>query len=168
MLYGREPALRLHTTAWFDDPALRRLVAPEAVPSQPGDTEGVASAYPQAGGAPGVAEAESVPTGGGLPSAPTGARLPQEPDMCDHDRSLLSVVPTGPSLLDQLAEVPGTDRYLDVTSGREYTIHHAVDGTPIPVPLEMTEAERAEIDRRSDAFQAELLLLADKPPDEAP
>lgn len=167
VLYGREPALRLNTTAWFDDPALRRLVAPEAVPHRPVDTDGVIAACPQAGGAPVVAAAESAPTGGGLPSAPTGARLLQEPDMCDPDRSLLSVVPTGPSLLDQLAEVPGTDRYLDVTSGREYTIHHAVDGTPIPVPLEITEGERAEIDRRSDAFQAELLLLSDKPPYDA-
>ena len=88
--------------------------------------------------------------------------------MCDHDRSLLSVVPTGPSLLDQLAEVPGTDRYLDVTSGREYTIHHAVNGTPIPVPLEMTEAERQQIDQRSRVFQGELLKLSDTPPDGLP
>lgn len=88
--------------------------------------------------------------------------------MCDQDRSLLSVVPTGPSMLDRLAEVPGTDRYLDVTSGREYTIHHAVDGTPIPVPLEMTTAERDEIDRRSDAYQAELLTLDDPPDNGAP
>ncbi len=88
--------------------------------------------------------------------------------MCDEDRMPLAVVPTGPSMLDRLAEVPGSDRYFDVTTGREYTIHHAVDGTPIPVPLEITENERADIDRRSDAFQAELLLLADKPPDGAP
>jgi len=168
VLYGREPALRLHTTAWFDDPALRRLVTPAAVPHRLVDADGVPPACPQVGGAPLVAGAESAPTGGGLPSAPTGARLPQEPDMCDHDRSLLSVVPTGPSLLDQLAAVPGTDRYVDVTSGREYTIHHAVDGTPIPVPLDMTEAEREQIDQRSRVFQGELLKLSDTPPDGLP
>ena len=88
--------------------------------------------------------------------------------MCDHDRSLLSVVPTGPSLLDQLAEVPGTDRYLDVTTGREYTIHHAVDGTPIPVPLRMTEVEREQIDQRSRVFQGELLKLTPPAPDGPP
>jgi len=168
VLYGREPALRLHTTAWFDDPALRRLVAPGAVPSRPVDTGAVPSAFPQPGGSPVVAEAKSAPTGGGLPSAPTGARLPQEPAMCEQDHSLLSVVPTGPSLLDRLAEVPGTGRYLDVTSGREYTIHHAVDGTPIPVPLDMTEAEREHIDQRSRVFQGELLKLSDTPPDGLP
>ena len=88
--------------------------------------------------------------------------------MCHDDRSLLSVVPMGPSLLDQLAEVPGTDRYLDVTTGREYTIHHAVDGTPIPVPLEMTEEEREQIDHRSRVFQDELLKLTATPPDGLP
>ena len=87
--------------------------------------------------------------------------------MCDQDPKQLAVVPTGPSLLDRLADVPGSDRYVDVTTAREYTIHHAVDGTPIPVPLELTETERDEIDRRSDAFQAELLLLTRQTPDEA-
>ena len=88
--------------------------------------------------------------------------------MVEQDRMPLALVPTGPSMLDRLAEVPGTDRFLDVTTGREYTIHHAVDGTPIPVPIEITETERVEIDRRSDAYRAELLLLADKPPDDEP
>jgi type IV secretion system protein VirD4 len=161
VLYGREPALRLHITAWFDDPALRRLVESQAEP-------GTATTCPQTGGSGLVEPPSTSPTEVGLPIAPSGARATPEPPMCDQDRMPLAVVPTGPSMLDRLAEVPGSDRYVDVTTGREYTIHHAVDGTPIPVPIEITEGERAEIDRRSDAFQTELLLLADKPPDDAP
>jgi hypothetical protein len=160
VLYGRDPALRLHTTAWFEDPVLRRQVEMEAEPE-------AVSTCPQPAGPALVEPPATGPTGVGLTIAPPGARATPEPPMCDQDSMPLAVVPTGPSMLDRLAEVPGSDRFLDVTTGREYTIHHAVDGTPIPVPLEVTESERAEIDRRSDAFQAELLLLADKPPDDA-
>jgi hypothetical protein len=161
VLYGRDPALRLHTTAWYDDPLLRRQVEMAAEPEA--DTT-----CPQPAGPDLVEPPATGPTGVGLPIAHPGARATQEPSMCDQDRMPLAVVPTGPSMLDRLAEVPGSDRYLDVTTGREYTIHHAVDGTPIPVPLDLTEVERDEIDRRSDAFQAELRLLADKPPDDTP
>jgi type IV secretion system protein VirD4 len=162
VLYGRDPALRLHTTAWFDDPVLRRQV--EGSASADGSADVTPAGCPQTAGAGLVGAVGAGPTGADLPTAPTAP----EPSMCDQDRMPLAVVPTGPSMLDRLAEVPGSDRYLDVTTGREYTIHHAADGTPIPVPLEMTEVERDEIDRRSDAFQAELRLLADKPPDGAP
>jgi type IV secretion system protein VirD4 len=158
VLYGRDPALRLHTTAWFDDPVLRRQVEGSA------SADVTPAGFPQIAGAGLVGAVGAGPTGADLPTAPTAP----EPSMCDQDRMPLAVVPTGPSMLDRLAEVPGSDRYLDVTTGREYTIHHAIDGTPIPVPLEMTEVERGEIDRRSDAFQAELRLLADKPPDGTP
>jgi type IV secretion system protein VirD4 len=161
VLYGRDPALRLHTTAWFEDPVLRRQVEAAAEPE-------AASTCPQPAGPALVEPPTTGPTGVGLTIAPPGARATPEPPMCDQDSMPLAVVPTGPSMLDRLAEMPGSDRYLDVTTGREYTIHHAVDGTPIPVPLEITEGERDEIDRRSDAFQAELLLLAEKPPDDAP
>lgn len=161
VLYGRDPALRLHTTAWYNDPLLRRQVEVSAEPQ-------AEATCPQASASALVAPPPTGPTGVSQPIAPQCARATPEPSMCDQDRMPLAVVPTGPSMLDRLAEVPGTDRFLDVTTGREYTIHHAVDGTPIPVPLEITENERAEIDRRSDAFQAELLLLADKPPDDTP
>jgi type IV secretion system protein VirD4 len=157
VLYGRDPALRLHTTAWFDDPLLRRQVEGAGAGSDAGcpqpDGDRLAEPFP------------GSPTGVDLPTAPRGAPATPEPAM---DRLPLALVPTGPSMLDRLAEVPGSDRYLDVTTGREYTIHHAVDGTPIPVPLKITERERVEIDRRSDAFQAELLFLSDKPPDDVP
>jgi type IV secretion system protein VirD4 len=162
VLYGRDPALRLHTTAWFDDPVLRRQVEGSAAADGPADVS--PARCPQTAGAGLAGLLGAGPTGADLPTAPTAP----EPAMCDQDRLPLAVVPTGPSMLDRLAGVPGSDRYLDVTTGREYTIHHAVDGTPIPVPLEMTEVERDEIDRRSDAFQAELRLLADRPPDGAP
>ncbi len=161
VLYGRDPALRLHTMAWYDDPLLRRQVEAAAAPE-------AATTCPQPAGPDLVDCPATGPTEVGLPIASPGARTTPEPPMCDQDRMPLALVPTGPSILDRLAEVPGTDRYLDVTTGREYTIHHAVDGTPIPVPLEITETERVEIDRRSDAYRAELLLLADKPPDGAP
>jgi type IV secretion system protein VirD4 len=161
VLYGRDPALRLHTTAWFEDPVLRRQVEVAAEPE-------AAATCPQPAEPALVEPPATGPTEVGLPIAPPGARAIPESPMCDQDRMPLAVVPTGPSMLDRLAEVPRSDRFLDVTTGREYTIHHAVDGTPIPVPLEITEHERAEIDRRSDAYQAELLLLSDKPPDDAP
>ena len=161
VLYGRDPALRLHTTAWYDDPLLRRQVELAAEPQAD-------ATCPQLSGSGLVGPPSTGPTGVGLPIAPPGAQATPEPPMCDQDRMPLAVVSTGPSMLDRLAEVPGSDRYLDVTTGREYTIHHAVDGTPIPIPLEITESERVEIDRRSDAFQAELLLLSEKPPDDAP
>jgi hypothetical protein len=62
-----------------------------------------------------------------------------------------STVPVGKPDLDTLAPLPGTEgRYVDVTTGRHYEIAHAVDGTPIRVPLEMTEEEREEIDRKRD------------------
>ena len=160
VLYGRDPALRLHTTAWYDDPLLRRQVEAAAAPE-------AATTCPQPAGPDLVDCPATGPTEVGLPIASPGART-TEPPMCDQDRMPLALVPTGPSMLDRLAEVPGTDRFLDVTTGREYTIHHAVDGTPIPVPLVITETERVEIDRRSDAYRAELLLLADKPPDDSP
>jgi type IV secretion system protein VirD4 len=161
VLYGRDPALRLRTTAWYDDPLLRAQVGE-------GDGPGSAPTCPQPGGGALVGRSVPGPTGVGLPIAPPSARATPESPMCDQDRMPLAVVPTGPVLLDRLAEVPGSDRYLDVTTGREYTIHHAVDGTPIPVPLEITESERAEIDRRSDAYQAELLLLFEKPAEDVP
>ncbi|MDP9442926.1 MAG: type IV secretory system conjugative DNA transfer family protein, partial [Actinomycetota bacterium] len=163
VLYGRDPALRLRTTAWFDDPVLRRQV--EAGPDH--ERGAVASACPQPAGGGLVDAAGHAPTGADPTTAPPRAQSAPEPAMCDQDPMPLAVVPTGPSLLDRLAEVPGSDRYVDVTTAREYTIHHAVDGTPIPVPLELTEAERDEIDRRSDAFRTELRLLAHKWPDEA-
>lgn len=169
VLYGRDPALRLHTTAWFDDPALCRLVAPAGeAPANEVKTAISSVGYPQPRGNGLAAPSAGSPTGGVPSVAPTGAQTTKEPPVCDQDRLPLSVVPTGPSMLDRLAEVPGTDRYLDVTTGREYTIHHAVDGTPIPVPLEMTETEHDEIDRRSEQYQAELLRLADPPTDSPP
>ena len=63
LLYGRAPALRLTTTPWYTDPALRRLVDPDAAARSDGSC-GVAAwgdASSAAGDEPGRPQATARP-----------------------------------------------------------------------------------------------------------
>lgn len=69
--------------------------------------------------------------------------------------------PDGPthSTLQGLVPDPDHAGYAVNEAGRRYLISPAADGTPIPIPLELTDEERAELDAARDrvaAYAAEL------------
>ena len=61
--------------------------------------------------------------------------------------------PSGPRLLDHLEPLVEYNHAVDVRNGRRYQIATGIDGTAIPVPEELTEQERAELDALHDSYQ---------------
>jgi len=70
--------------------------------------------------------------------------------------------PPGPQLLEQLDLLTGRpDHAIDPRTGRRYTLATAIDGTSIPIPDEMTEAERADLDVLHDTYTQRLADATD-------
>jgi hypothetical protein len=66
-------------------------------------------------------------------------------------------------LLDELTVDPNDPTLMRDHNGRRYLIQHAPDGTAVPVPLDITDAERAEIDAArplADAYREALAPAA--------
>jgi hypothetical protein len=64
--------------------------------------------------------------------------------------------PSGPRLLDHLEPLVEYNRAVDVRTGRRYQIATGIDGTAIPVPEELTELERADLDALHDSYRQRL------------
>jgi type IV secretion system protein VirD4 len=136
-LYGRYPPMRLHTKAWFQDRRMRSLVDEAAV-----DRAAPPPTYPQV-------SALSLDSAGAVGSrGRTDPRHKMEDAMTQK-----SSRPAAPTKVSGLAGVPGSDRFVQLETGREYILSVTEDGTRVPVPVEMTEDERQEIDRRRDQVQ---------------
>lgn len=165
VLYGRDPALKITTRAWFDDPALHRALGPPvtAPPSPtpwPRHPQDRALALPQA------------PAGASTGStAPTETEAPMTEHQPTTSGTSLQVIP-GPahSTLAGLTADTSHPGYAVDATGRRYFLTHAADGSTIPIPVELTDEQRAELDAARDhaaAYAAQLTLddeLADVVP----
>ena len=150
VLYGRDPALRITTKPWFDDPELRRALGP------PQDR-------PPAPPRPRRPQGPSRPLPSRPPRASTGSTTTHEgtaPMTDDRSGNSLQAVP-GPthSTLAGLAADPAHPGYAIDGAGRRYFLTHAADGTTVPIPVELTDEQRAELDAardRATAYAAQL------------
>jgi type IV secretion system protein VirD4 len=160
VLYGRLPPIRVTTRGYWQQPDLVRLISrptptpAAAPPNEPAAADGVVPAQGN-GPQPGYSQSEAVPIAQPADSGRTGPFITQEAPMPIPSN------PPGPDLLSELDLVPGElNRAVHPGSGRYYTLATALDGTRIPIPESMTEAERAELDALHDAYQRRLLQRA--------
>jgi hypothetical protein len=75
--------------------------------------------------------------------------------MTDHNRntggtSLQSIPGPAHSALTGLSADPDRAGYALDAAGRRYFLTHAADGTTVPIPVELTEEQRAELDAARD------------------
>jgi type IV secretory pathway TraG/TraD family ATPase VirD4 len=142
VLYGRLPPLRLKTRGYWQQSDLAPLITepftePEPSSSPPNHPISVAGS-PQPGGDH-LADSQG--------DRPTGITYIQEALMP------IPSEPDGPRLLDHLEPLVEYNRAIDVRTGRRYQIATGIDGTAIPVPEELTEQERAELDALHDSYR---------------
>ena len=144
VVYGRDPALKINTLPWFDDPALRRALGPpvDTPPATPRPR------HPQEAARPMPQVPVRASTGG------TGL-TETEASMTNHQRdsggtSLQSISGPAHSTLAGLSHDPDHDGYAVDGAGRRYFLPHAADGTTVPIPVELTEEQRAELDAARD------------------
>jgi hypothetical protein len=69
-------------------------------------------------------------------------------------------------LLDHLQLLVEYNRAIDVRNGRRYQIATGIDGTAIPVPEELTEQERADLDALHDSYRQRITHARDEVIDE--
>lgn len=146
VLYGREPAMRLATTGWYEDRAMRAMVGQDAA------READQAAREVDGGSAGAARPQSVAAPGAVPNEPGFPRVPAGAGIGSGLPHLQSLV--------EVPEQPG--QWVDMNTGRLYTLLPALDGTPVRIPVDYTEDETARLDacQRID-WRAE--LAADQP-----
>ena len=73
------------------------------------------------------------------------------------------------STIAGLVPDPNDPDYAYDPTGRRYYVDHAVDGTPVARPVELSDQERAELDasrRRQAEYADELRARAEQPEDE--
>ena len=73
--------------------------------------------------------------------------------------SLQSIFGPAHSTLAGLAEDPSHPGYAIDPAGRRYFLTHAADGSTVPIPVELTDEQRAELDAARDraaAYAAQL------------
>jgi len=142
VLYGRTPPMRLTTLPWYADPTLRDL---PVLPLSPGTPP--SPRRPQTGPLP-IARA----------TGPLSAQAVPPPT--DQAEATVSTDEPSFSVLDELTADPNDPTLLRDRNGRRYLIQHTGDGTRIPVPLDLTDAERAEIDAARPLAEAYRATLA--------
>jgi type IV secretion system protein VirD4 len=183
VLYGRAPVIRLKTTAWYDDPALRRLVPADSVsfaaaddtpPDRPAPTTAV-DGHPQIT-APAVADViapvptgpEEEPNGPAVSDqvAPTRRRFSVNPIGLIHDATRALNSPAVPRqaimLVWDAAEL-----------GEEAALYLLHNGPVEDTPAYLTAADRfasvrRDLDEQVDPEQAPGTSLADEPGEESP
>lgn len=160
ILYGRLLPIRVTTRGYWQQPDLTRLIGPPApIPAaaptnELNKAEEIVSAQ-VTGPQPGYAQPEARPIAQQACVGRTGPFTAQEAPMPIPSN------PPGPDLLTELDLVLGEpNRAIHPGTGRYYTLATALDGTRIPIPENMTEAERVELDALHDAYQRRLLHRA--------
>jgi type IV secretory pathway TraG/TraD family ATPase VirD4 len=159
VLYGRDPALKIHTQAWFDEPALRRALGPPItaplVPAPPPrHPQAAATALPQS--------PVGASTGSTGPLTTEAPMTDQQPNT--NGTSLQSIPGPAHSTLTGLVADVDRPGYAVDAAGRRYFLTHAADGSTVPIPVELTEEQRAELDaarNRAHAYTAQLTLDMD-------
>jgi type IV secretory pathway TraG/TraD family ATPase VirD4 len=150
VLYGRLPPLRVTTRGYWQQPDVASLVSqpgtasaplPSPSPPPPPHDPSTSTGFPQTA-ADQIADAAD--------DKPTGTTYVQEALMP------IPSEPTGPRLLDHLDPLAEYNRACDPRTGRRYQIATGIDGAALPVPEEMTEQERAELDALHDSYQQRL------------
>ena len=159
VLYGRDPALKIGTRAWFDEPALRRALGPPiSAPPAPAPRP----RHPQDGQLARRPASAGASTGS---TAPTTTEAPMTDRRPDTSATSLQPSP-GPahSTLAGLTADASRPGYAVDADGRRYFLTHAADGSPVPIPVELTEEQRAELDAARDraaTYAAQLTLDVD-------
>ena len=162
VVYGRDPAMKLTTTAWFDDPTLRAALNDPSPPSTPALPP---PRRPQPGGGLFPSPRSRPPTEAD-PSAPTSEEAPM-PRPTDTQGQLPFAGEH--STVAGLVPDPNDPDYAYDPTGRRYYVDHAVDGTPVARPVELNDQERAELDasrRRQAEYAEELRARAEQPDDD--
>ena len=68
--------------------------------------------------------------------------------------SLQSMSGPAHSTLKRLTADPGSPGYALDDTGRRYFLTHAADGSTVPIPVELTDEQRAELDAARDRANA--------------
>ena len=155
VLYGREPAMRLTTTPWFDDPVIRAQLRHPPSPAGP--------RHPQDPPPP-VAPPSDRPPTGSTSSSTLEAPMVNNPSS-PADRSQSPNEPTH-STLAGLTDDPDHSGFALDEDGRRYLISPAPDGSQIPIPFDLTDDERAELDAARDRLAGYAAELRDPEDDE--
>jgi len=130
VLYGREPVMRLHTTAWYQDRTLRAM----AGPPPPGSYE-----RPPVTNSPRPEGPPAATAGTNMTAVAATAR--GRPPTHYGDEGV------GIAHLADLTPAPGEqNRWRDRNTGRDYVLLYAPDGTPLRLPTELTAEEHRHID----------------------